>query len=247
MMNLRETSLAEPKPSESTAPLSEFEIKQLARHFETRRVEEILEWAVARFSPSLALTSSFGAEGVVLIDKLAQIAPQTPIIYLDTGFHFPETDQLKERLRARYQLNIVECRAALSVTEQAVVYGDRLYARDPDLCCRLRKVEPLRQALKGYDAWIAALRRDQSPTRAGIGIIEWNATHQLVKLNPLAAWTRREVWDYLVRQDLPYNPLYDEGYASIGCAPCTRRVATGAHERSGRWDGARKLECGIHL
>jgi phosphoadenosine phosphosulfate reductase len=227
--------------------LSEFEIKRLARHFETRSVEEILEWAVTRFSPRLAMTSNFGAEGVVLIDKLARLAPHLPIIYLDTGFQFPETDRLKERLRERYQLQILEYRASLTVEEQAAVYGDRLYERDPDRCCRMRKVEPLRQALRGFDAWIAALRRDQSPTRALINIVEWNAPHALVKIHPLATWTRQQVWDYLVRHELPYNPLYDEGYASIGCAPCTRRVVPGAHERSGRWDGQAKLECGIHL
>src|SRR5436853_1907521 len=131
------------------------------------------------------MTSSFGVEGVVLIDKLARIAPEVPIIYLDTGFQFPETDDLKERLRARYDLNIIEHRAALSVAEQAVVYGDRLYARDPDLCCRLRKVEPLRQALKGFDGWMSALRRDQSPTRANLVLIEWSARQELVKINPL--------------------------------------------------------------
>jgi phosphoadenosine phosphosulfate reductase len=229
------------------ASLSEPEIAQLARDFEARSVEELLEWAVAEFSPRIAMTSSFGAEGVVLIDKLARIAPEVPILYLDTGFQFPETDQLKERLRALYNLNIVEHRAALSVAEQAAIYGDQLYARDPDLCCRMRKVEPLKQALKGLDGWIAALRRDQSPTRAGIGLIEWNARHHLVKLNPLAAWTRQQVWDYIVRYDLPYNSLYDAGYASIGCTPCTRRVEADAHERSGRWDGQTKLECGIHL
>jgi phosphoadenosine phosphosulfate reductase len=233
--------------SSEKASFSEFEIKQLARHFETRTVEEILDWAVTRFAPRLVMTSSFGAEGVVLIDKLAQITSRVPIIYLDTGFHFPETDELKETLRARYNLNIIEQRAALTVEEQAAIYGDKLYARDPDLCCRLRKVEPLRQALRGYTAWLAALRRDQSPTRAGISVVEWSEQHQLVKINPLATWTRREVWDYIIRHHLPYNPLYDEGYSSIGCAPCTRRVASGAHERSGRWNGQQKLECGIHL
>jgi phosphoadenosine phosphosulfate reductase len=227
--------------------LSKFEIAELAQEFETRSLEELLEWAVAEFAPRIAMTSSFGAEGIVLIDKLARIAPNIPIIYLDTGFQFKETDELKERLRARYHLNLIEHRTALSTTEQAAIYGDRLYARDPDLCCRLRKVEPLRRALKGFDAWIAALRRDQSPTRVGIRLIEWNAQHELIKINPLAAWTRQKVWDYIVRHNLPYHPLYDEGYASIGCAPCTRRVEAGAHERSGRWDGETKLECGIHL
>jgi phosphoadenosine phosphosulfate reductase len=227
--------------------LSEFEIKQLSRRFETAGIEEILEWAFERFSPRLAMTSNFGAEGLVVIDHLARVAPRTPIIYLKTGFQFAETDQLKERLRARYGLNIVEISAQLTVEEQNRIHGERLYERDPDLCCRIRKVEPLGLSLKGYDAWIAALRRDQSPTRANIGVVEWNARHGLLKINPLAAWTRQRVWDYIVTHDLPYNPLYDDGYTSIGCVPCTRRVSAGAHERSGRWDGDKKLECGIHL
>jgi phosphoadenosine phosphosulfate reductase len=230
-----------------TAPLlTEFEVKQLARHFEAREVDELLEWAAARFAPRLVMTSSFGAEGVVLIDKLSMIAPRTPVIYLDTGFQFKETDELKAQLRERYDLNIIEARAKLSVAEQSIVYGERLFAREPDQCCRLRKVEPLREALRGQNAWIAALRRDQSPTRAGIGIIEWNAQHQLIKIHPLARWSRKEVWKYIVENDLPYNRLYDEGYASIGCEPCTRPVAITAHERSGRWQGTGKLECGIH-
>lgn len=227
--------------------LSEFEIRQLSHRFETRGVEEILKWAVERFSPRLAMTSNFGAEGVVVIDHLARVAPETPIIYLETGFQFAQTDELKERLRERYGLNIITHRAELSVEEQNRIHGERLYERDPDLCCRIRKVEPLAAALKGCDAWIAALRRDQSPTRANIGVVEWNARHGLVKINPLATWTRRQVWDYIVANELPYNPLYDDGYASIGCAPCTRRVMAGQHERSGRWDGEKKLECGIHL
>ncbi|HEY6400713.1 MAG TPA: phosphoadenylyl-sulfate reductase [Blastocatellia bacterium] len=229
-----------------TAP-SEFEIKQLSRRFEAAGIEEILEWAAERFSPRLVMTSNFGAEGVVVIDHLARVAPRTPIIYLETGFQFAETDQLKERLRARYGMNIVRRRARLTVEEQDRIHGERLYEREPDLCCRIRKVEPLAEALKGYNAWVAALRRDQSPTRANIGVVEWNARHGLIKINPLAAWTRQQVWDYIVSHELPYNPLYDDGYASIGCVPCTRRVAAGAHERSGRWDGEKKLECGIHL
>jgi phosphoadenosine phosphosulfate reductase len=229
------------------AELSEIEIEQLAQHFESSSVEDILEWAVEWFAPRLVMTSNFGVEGVVVIDKLARIAPQTPIIYLDTGFQFDETDQLKERIRERYQVNIIEQRAELSVVQQNRLYGERLYERDPDLCCRIRKVEPLKEALTGYDGWIAALRRDQSPTRANIRAIEWNARHGLVKIHPLAAWTRRDVWDYIMRNKLPYHPLYDDGYASIGCQPCTRRVAAGSHERSGRWEGKGKLECGIHL
>jgi phosphoadenosine phosphosulfate reductase len=227
--------------------LTEIEIEQLALRFESSSVEDILEWAVDRFAPHLVMTSNFGPEGVVVIDKLARIAPQTPVVYLDTGFQFAETDRLKERIRERYRINIVEQRAELSVAQQNGLYGKRLYERDPDLCCRIRKVEPLRRALAGYDGWIAALRRDQSPTRAKIRVVEWNARHELVKVHPLAAWTRRDVWDYIIRHNLPYHPLYDDGYTSIGCEPCTQRVAAGAHERSGRWEGKGKLECGIHL
>jgi len=230
-----------------TAAIQTSEIEHLARRFETMKPEAILEWAVERYAPKLAMTSSFGAEGIVLIDKLARIAPRTPILYLDTGFHFATTEELKEQVRERYGLNVIELRASLSVEEQNAVHGEKLYERDSDACCRIRKVEPLRRALAGYDAWIAALRRDGSPTRAGIAKIEWSARHNAVKLNPIADWTRRDVWDYIMRNRLPYNRLHDEGYTSIGCQPCTRPVAAGAHERSGRWNGHKKLECGIHL
>ncbi len=227
--------------------ISEREIAAWADRFEGSEVEEVLAWAAERFAPRLVMTSNFGAEGVVLLDHLMRVAPRTPIVYLNTGFQFGETDELKERLRERYDMNLIEARAALSVEEQERVHGPQLYARDADLCCRLRKVEPLRDALQGCSAWIAALRRDQSPTRASIRAVEWNLRHALLKLHPLAAWTRRQVWDYILQHRLPYNRLYDEGYASIGCRPCTRPVAAGAHERSGRWDGSRKQECGIHL
>jgi phosphoadenosine phosphosulfate reductase len=233
--------------SEKKRRFSEFEIKQLSRRFEKSGVEEILEWVVAQFGNGLAMTSNFGAEGVVVIEKMSRISRETPIIYIQTGFQFAETDELKEKLRRRFAVNIVEARSELSVEEQNRIHGERLYERDPDLCCRIRKVEPLARALEPYDAWIAALRRDQSPTRANIGVVEWNARHELVKINPLATWTRSDVWNYIVSNDLPYNRLYDEGYMSIGCVPCTRRVAAGAHERSGRWEGRKKMECGIHL
>lgn len=226
--------------------VAEYELGKLAERFENRGVEELLEWAVERFAPRLAVTSNFGAEGVVLIDHLARVAPKTPIIYLSTGFQFAETDELKERLRERYDLNIVEAEAELTVEEQNRIHGERLYETNSDLCCRLRKVAPLQNALTGYDGWIAALRRDQSPTRAGIKTIEWNARNNLVKIHPLANWTRATVWNYILKHNLPYNRLHNEGYTSIGCRPCTRPVSAGAHERSGRWSGSKK-ECGIHL
>ncbi len=223
------------------------ELDLLAEHFETRRVEDVLEWSAARYSPKLVMTSNFGVEGVVLLDHLMRVAPETPVIYLNTGFQFRETDEVKERLRDRYKFQLIEARSVLSVEEQARIYGERLYETNSDLCCRIRKVEPLQRALAGFEGWLAALRRDQSPTRAAIKIVEWNERHQLAKIHPLANWTRSEVWSYIVKHNLPYNRLYDDGYTSIGCWPCTRRVQADQHERSGRWDGSRKQECGIHL
>jgi phosphoadenosine phosphosulfate reductase len=227
--------------------VTEYELGKLAEQFENGGIEELLEWAADRFAPRLVMTSNFGAEGVVLIDHLARVAPKTPVVYLSTGFQFAETDELKERLRERYDLNIVQAESELTVEEQNRIHGEQLYQTNSDLCCKIRKVEPLQNALLGYDAWIAALRRDQSPTRANIKTIEWNARNNLVKIHPLAAWTRAKVWNYILKHNLPYNRLYNEGYTSIGCQPCTRKTAAGAHERSGRWDGNKKMECGIHL
>ncbi|MBX3277419.1 MAG: phosphoadenylyl-sulfate reductase [Acidobacteria bacterium] len=222
-------------------------IARWAREFESESVDRILEWAVAEFAPRLVMTSNFGVEGVVVLDHLRRIAPATPVLYVETGYQFAETDRLKEEVRARLGVNIIEVRAELSVEEQDRIYGERLHSRDSDLCCRLRKVEPLASALAPYDAWIAALRRDASPTREGIGVVEWNERRRMVKINPIAGWTRERVWDYIFSNRLPYNSLYDDGFTSIGCAPCTRRTSAGEHERSGRWDGEKKLECGIHL
>lgn len=230
-----------------TSTLIESDLQYLATQFEAKSIEDILAWAVPQFAPRIAMTSSFGAEGVVLIDHLAKFGIKLPVIYLDTGFHFDATNELKEKLEDRYGLEIIVQQADLSVAEQAQLHGEKLYERDPDACCRIRKVEPLKQALSNLDAWVAALRRDQSPTRANIQIVEWNAKHQLVKINPLATWTRKDVWNYTVKNNLPYHRLYDEGYTSIGCWPCTKRVKAGDHERSGRWSGQGKVECGIHL
>lgn len=230
-----------------TQTLIESDLQYWATHLETKSIEEIMTWAVPQFAPRIAMTSSFGAEGVVLIDHLAKIGIKLPIIYLDTGFHFAETHELKARLEERYDLEIIVQQAELSVEAQAQLHGEKLYERNPDSCCSIRKVEPLKQALSKLDAWVAALRRDQSSTRANIQVVEWNAKHQLVKINPLATWTRKDVWNYTIKNKLPYHRLYDEGYTSIGCQPCTKRVKAGEHERSGRWAGQGKVECGIHL
>lgn len=227
--------------------IHEAEVNLLAEHFETRRVEDVLEWSAARYSPKLVMTSNFGVEGVVLLDHLMRVSPETPVVYLNTGFQFTETDEVKNRLRDRYKFQLIEARSVLSVEEQAKIYGERLYETNSDLCCRIRKIEPLQRALAGFDGWLAALRRDQSATRAAIKIVEWNERHQLAKIHPLAKWTRSDVWSYIVKHDLPYNRLYDDGYTSVGCQPCTRQVGAGEHERSGRWAGSLKQECGIHV
>ena len=236
--------------SQAQTELSEFEIKQLSRRFETAGVEEILEWAAERFSPRLAMTSNFGAEGVVLIDHVARVAPRTPIIYLETGFQFAETDHLKERLRARYGSNIIERRAALSIEEQNRIYGERLYERDPDLCCRIRKVEPLKRYLAGMDAWVSGLRRDQNVTRESTAKVELDFIHGgIVKVNPIADWTHDQVMAYVQAHNVPVNRLHAQGYPSVGCEPCSRAVRPGDDPRSGRWwwERPETRECGIHV
>lgn len=211
--------------------------------------ETILRWACRTFSPRIALTSSFSGPGIVLVHMIAQIAPEVPVYFLDTGFHFAETLAYKEEFVRRFGINVVDLRPELSVEEQAARYGEALYERDPDLCCQLRKVEPMLKALEGLDAWITGLRRDQSAARAAVNVLEYHETpsgHPLVKVMPLAHWTRREVWSYIFAHQIPYHPLLDQGYKSIGCEPCTRPVAEGAGERDGRWAGTGKTECGLH-
>ncbi len=236
--------------AKSLKPVDQFTSEKcaaLADQFESQSAEALLRWAVERFAPRLVMTSSFGPEGIVLIDLLSRVKSDIPVIYLDTGFHFAATTAVKDAVRERFNLNLIEQRATLSIEQQAALYGSELYRTQPDLCCQIRKVEPLREALHGYEGWLVALRRDQSATRANIRKIEWNAKHGLVKINPLADWTRNQIWSYLLEHKLPYNLLHDEGYTSIGCEPCTQPTQTGQHERDGRWAGSGKKECGLHL
>jgi phosphoadenosine phosphosulfate reductase len=220
-------------------------LKLLSDEFETAGPEAALGWAVAEFGKDLALATGFGPEGCVLVAMLSRINPGTRIFYLDTELLFPETYALRDQLKAKYGVRF-ERRATLSLSEQATAYGERLWEREPDLCCHLRKVEPLRQMLDGLDAWVTAIRRDQSPTRAQSGIVELDEKFGLVKINPLAGWSTRDVWSYITRNKVPYNPLHDRGYPSIGCVPCTSPVQIGETPRAGRWRGTCKTECGIH-
>lgn len=216
--------------------------------FETAPLEDILIWAWETLGSRVAFGTAFGASGMVLLDVMQKAAPKIPVFTIDTGFLFPETLSLIDRVEARYGIEIERVYSRLSVEEQARDYGDELYKRDADRCCWLRKVEPLQRKLSQLNGWINSRRRDQGDTRSQISILEYYETdgRALLKLNPMATWTRKQVWDYIHEHDVPYNPLMDQGFATIGCWPCTKAVAGDADERAGRWAGTDKTECGIH-
>jgi phosphoadenylyl-sulfate reductase (thioredoxin) len=208
--------------------------------------EEILEWAVERYAPRIALGTGFGVEGCVLIDMIARHQWPVDVFTLDTGLFFTGTYALWRRLEAHYGLRIRAVRPLQTVEEQAAAFGPALWERDPDRCCALRKVEPLRRALDGFDAWVTAIRSDQAPTRAGARPVSLDPRFGLCKVNPLVSWTADDVWSYVRRHGVPFNPLHEQGYASIGCAPCTTPITLGETVRAGRWRGREKTECGLH-
>jgi len=218
----------------------------ISAELENEPPEAVLRWALREFGPDVALATGLGAEGCVLIDMIASINKHARIFYLDTDLLFPETYRLCEQLEARYGVRIERKAGQLSLHAQAKEHGERLWERQPDLCCHLRKVEPLTEILTGLRAWITAIRRDQTPARTQAGVIERDRRFGLIKINPLATWSDRDVWQYLTQNAVPYNPLYDRGYRSIGCAPCTTLVQIGEDARAGRWRGKAKTECGLH-
>jgi phosphoadenosine phosphosulfate reductase len=213
--------------------------------FEKANPETILAWACDRFRPDVMLTCSFQHDGVILAHMLRTIAPEVPVVFINTGFHFPETLAYRDDLVARYGLNLVELHPIVPREEFARRHGLDLYARNPDLCCHINKVEPLRRYLPGMRAWINGRRRDQAATRHAIPVVE-QYQGDLYKINPLASWTSRDTFYYMERHDIPLHPLFAQGYASIGCAPCTRPVLADENEREGRWAGQSKTECGLH-
>ncbi|MEJ8547749.1 phosphoadenylyl-sulfate reductase [Brevibacillus borstelensis] len=225
---------------------SDEELNGTAYRLETKQPQDVIAWGIEHFGTKIALASSFGAEDVVLIDMLSKLAPRTPVFYLDTGKHFPETLATKDRLQERYGITFIRVLPALTLEEQAEKYGDKLWEAEPNLCCKLRKVEPLGEILSTYNAWMTGIRREQAPTRANTKKVEWDEKFQLVKLNPLADWTQEDVWAYIRSHDVVYNPLHDRNYPSIGCSVCTRPVKPGEDPRAGRWSGFSKTECGLH-
>jgi phosphoadenosine phosphosulfate reductase len=215
--------------------------------FRDRPAEDLLEWASDEFGAEVVLTCSFGgASGMVLLDMVARLGGDVPVVFLDTDLLLPETNALAEAAARRYGVAIQRRHPALTLEAQARQEGPALYSREPDRCCAIRKVAPLAETLREYSAWISGIRRDQSATRAATALVQWNERHDLLKISPLAYWTERDVWRYIHAHDVPYNALLDQGYTSLGCAPCTR-PATADDPRAGRWAGFAKTECGIHI
>ncbi len=223
----------------------------LNRRFHAEHPREVIRWTLEESGlERVAIASSFQAESTVVIHLATRIRPDIPVLFLETGFHFAETLAFKERLTALLGLNVIDLVGEHTVESQEAVFGPRLFERDPVTCCRINKVEPLHRALEGFDAWLTGLRRGAAPTRADAPILALETTdagRPRVKVNPVVTWSRREIWGYLKEHGLPHHPLYDLGYASIGCAPCTRALFPGEEERDGRWAGVHVVECGIHL
>ena len=221
-------------------------ISILKKEFEKKSVPEIIARSYEEFGDRLAMTTAFGYSGIVLMNMVRDIIPNLPIYFIDTRLHFEETLKLAEKLKREWNLNIIYVSTKYSEKELEKLMGKEAYKTNPDLCCNYRKVEPLLRILKTKDAWLSSIRRDQSSSRESIDVIEIDG-RGAVKINPLYNWTRDQTWMYIRKYDLPYNPLHDQYYPSIGCKPCTSPVDKGGSERDGRWIGSSKIECGIHV
>lgn len=222
------------------------ELAEASERLESASPEEILQWAVGRFAPRFTMATAFGPEGMCLIHMFSRVAPETPIFNLETGYQFEETLQLRETVRRRYGIEVEFKYPETTVEQYEQANGGPVYKNDPNRCCADRKLRVLHRAARGQYAWASAIRRDQSPDRAKAPIVGWDKKFQLVKVSPLANWTKQQVWNLITKNDIPYNPLHDRGYPSVGCWPCTRSVMEGEDERAGRWSGFEKTECGLH-
>jgi phosphoadenosine phosphosulfate reductase len=222
-----------------------FDLPQVNIDFEAATAEEIIEWAAGTFSNRIVVSSSFQTQSVALLHIISRVAPQVPVIFVDTGYHFAETLAYRDQLADMMNLNIVTVSAEPVLRQDLDGEGNPLYQSNPDLCCALHKTAALRKGLVDTDAWITGIRRDQTQTRKLAHPVE-QQKDGLFKVNPLLNWTSRDLWTYINRNELPSHPLFSEGYASIGCWPCTRAIHEGEDERSGRWAGRQKVECGLH-
>lgn len=235
-------------PARPVADLSPAQLRALAeqagRDLEGAHPGDVLRWAREVFAGDLVVASSMGDE--VLVDLAGRVAPGIDVVFLDTGYHFAETIGTRDYYADFTDVNVRTVLPLRTVAEQDAEHGPRLHDRDPNLCCALRKVEPLERALAPYTAWVTGMRREDAPTRTDIALVGWDERRSKVKLNPLAAWTQDDVDAYVAAHHVVLNPLRELGYASIGCAPCTRAVAPGEDPRAGRWAGTNKTECGLH-
>jgi len=231
--------------------ISSIDIGRIEDEFESMDTTQVLEWCWEHFGELAAMGTSFQGSGLVAIDLALKAGCRLPVFTIDTGFLFSETLELKERLQDYFNIEIRSLEPALSPENQAEIYGNELWKRNPDQCCALRKVDPLKEELAQLCVWITGIRRDQSDHRKGAGMIELydfdaEARDYILKVNPMANWSRDEVWDHIRKEGIPYNPLLDQGYRSIGCTHCTHQVVEGVDERAGRWLGFKKTECGLH-
>jgi phosphoadenosine phosphosulfate reductase len=228
--------------------MTEAELQQLAERgaaeLEGAGADELLRWTDENFGGNYIVASNM--QDAVLVDLAAKVRPGVDVLFLDTGYHFVETIGTRDAVEAVYDINVVNVTPENSVAKQDELFGKDLFAREPNECCRMRKVEPLGKALQGYSAWVTGIRRVEAPTRANAPLISWDKAFNLVKINPIAAWTDEEMQAYIDGNDVLVNPLVFEGYPSIGCAPCTAKPIEGADPRSGRWAGQSKTECGLH-
>jgi phosphoadenosine phosphosulfate reductase len=219
--------------------------RDAGERLEGETAETILGWATETFGGEWCVAASMA--DALLIDIASRVNPGVPVVFLDTGYHFDETLQTRDRVAKRYPIELLSIEPKQTVPQQDATFGPQLHDRDPDACCSLRKVEPLRRALSGFQAWASGIRRDETANRRRARVVEWDRKRSMVKLNPIAAWTQEQVDEYVMTNDVEINPLVYDGYPSIGCAPCTRRVLPGEDVRSGRWGTAGKTECGLHL
>lgn len=223
------------------------EVEKMHQLAEQWSPEDVLRWAFTNFESRVEIASGFGPEGLVLIDIAARVRLDFHVFTLDTEFLFPETYALMETVEKRYGILVERLKPALSPRDQERLYGPALWGGDPDSCCTMRKVEPLRKKLAKLEAWVTSIRREQTPVRAKARKIEWDTNFHLVKINPIADWNSARVWRYIRFYDVPYNPLHDLNYSSIGCTHCTRAIRPGENPRAGRWSGLNKVECGLHV
>ena len=245
MMNPPTLTEIAPASSGITPNLKGLDGEAITAKLEGTTAQQAIEWAIETFHPRLYFACSFQKTSSVILDIAQKIDPTTRFFYLHTDVLFPETYATKEALSERYGVEFDKYHN-LTLDEQKNQYGDELWAHNPDLCCHIRKVEPMQEALKSVDGWVSGIRREDSQSRAGAKKFGWDKRFGLWKLNPLADWTEKDVWRYISENDVPYNPLHDRGYPSVGCTHCTRPPGAGDHSRDGRWADAEKTECGLH-